>query len=99
MNFTDESLALLWLIKDTANKPNQVVVLAWTIETADKFVSLLYPGLHFAPGQEWKTLIDKYDFICPKHGLYEALATPFSEQLEWEVEEANVENVEASEGY
>ena len=70
MNFTDESLAAAMAYKETLPCNGRGV--KWTMVTVDKFVSILYPGTYFAPGQEWKGARKKYKLVCPKHGMYKA---------------------------
>ena len=47
---------------------------AWSIETFSVYVNLLYPHITVVSGQEWKGASVKYQFMCEKHGLYEARA-------------------------
>ena len=44
----------------------------WTIDTFSTYVALLYPHVTVVPGQEWSRAQSKYQFLCNKHGVYEA---------------------------
>ena len=74
MKHTEESKAAALAYRKTLPQTPNKRGVTWTLETADKFLSLLYPGLRLAPGQEWKGTGKKHKFICPIHGDYETEA-------------------------